>query len=153
MFHFEVSVIVCMASLKMDNSCQLEMTTENPCPDKPTCALCSSVIVTYGLLENCHDLFCKQCITRWRQWNITDQCPVCGLVSTRTMSSTRCIQSKAVKRQIIDGQEYKQMFIIFNKSPYGWFFCSLLLFFYIILIFGGSFGIYTECCSPKRTRG
>lgn len=142
-----------MTSLKMDNSCQLEMTTENYSSEKPTCALCSTVIVTYGLLENCHDPFCEQCITRWRQWNVTDQCPVCGLISTRTMNSTRWIQSKSVKKQIIDGLEYKHMYIIFNSSPYGWCLCSFLLLFYIILIFGGSFGIYTECCIPKRIRG
>lgn len=146
--------MVDMTSLRMDNTCQLQMATENyMITDKPTCALCSQVIVTYGLLENCQDSFCEQCISRWRRLNVTDQCPVCRLNSTRTMKSTRWIQSKAVKRQIIDGIEYNRMYINFNKSPYGWLLCSLLFVFYIILIFGGSFGIYTECCSTKRTRG
>ncbi|KAH9396236.1 hypothetical protein TYRP_019989 [Tyrophagus putrescentiae] len=143
-----------MTSLRMDNTCQLEMTVENYVPtDKPTCALCSQVIITYGLLENCQDAFCEQCINRWRQWNVSDLCPVCGLISTRTMQSSRWIQSKSVKRQIIDGIEYKRMYIIFNRSPYGWFLCSLLFAFYLVLIFGGPFGIYTECCTPKRIRG
>ena len=71
------------------------------------CSLCFQKIKKYGLLSNCNDIFCYNCIQEWRKEAILKnkrelfrKCPICGIESYFLIKSNKFIYGKEKKKRI-----------------------------------------------------
>ena len=71
------------------------------------CSLCFQKIKKYGLLSNCNDIFCYNCIKEWRKEAILKnkrelfrKCPICGIESYFLIKSNKFIYGKEKKKRI-----------------------------------------------------
>ena len=71
------------------------------------CSLCFKKIKTYGLLSNCNDVFCYECIKEWRKNAISKnkrelfrKCPICGIESFFLVKSKEFIYGGKKKKKI-----------------------------------------------------
>ena len=77
------------------------------------CSICFRVIINYGLLSNCDDIFCYECIKQWRneaksksKREMFRRCPLCNC------ESPLLIKSKVY----LTGEEKKQKMIEFRQE-------------------------------------
>ena len=71
------------------------------------CSLCFQKIKKYGLLSNCNDIFCYNCIKEWRKEAILKnkrelfrKCPICGIESYFLIKSNKFIYGEEKKERI-----------------------------------------------------
>ena len=71
------------------------------------CSLCFKRIKIYGLLSNCNDVFCYNCIKEWRSEAVLKnkrelfrKCPICGIESYFLVRSNKFIFGEEKKRKI-----------------------------------------------------
>ena len=71
------------------------------------CSLCFQKIKKYGLLSNCNDIFCYNCIQEWRKEAILKnkrelfrKCPICGIESYFLIKSNKFIYGEEKKERI-----------------------------------------------------
>ena len=71
------------------------------------CSLCFQKIKKYGLLSNCNDIFCYNCIKEWRKEAILKnkrelfrKCPICGIESYFLIKSNKFIYGEEKKKRI-----------------------------------------------------
>ena len=71
------------------------------------CSLCFQKIKKYGLLSNCNDIFCYNCIQEWRKEAILKnkrelfrKCPICGIESYFLIKSNKFIYGEEKKKRI-----------------------------------------------------
>ena len=76
------------------------------------CSICFRIIINYGLLSNCDDIFCYECIKQWRneakaknKRDMFRRCPICNRESPLLVKSKFYLVGKKKKQKII---EYKQ---------------------------------------------
>ncbi len=73
------------------------------------CSICFRIIINYGLLSNCDDIFCYECIKQWR--NEAKQkskrerfrrCPLCNKESPLLIKSKFYLKGEEKKQKIIE---------------------------------------------------
>ena len=76
------------------------------------CSICFRIIINYGLLSNCDDIFCYECIKQWRNEakakNKRDtfrRCPICNRESPLLVKSKFYLVGEEKKQKI---NEFKQ---------------------------------------------
>ena len=76
------------------------------------CSICFRIIINYGLLSNCDDIFCYECIKQWRneakaknKRDMFRRCPICNRESPLLVKSKFYLVGEEKKQKII---EYKQ---------------------------------------------
>ena len=84
------------------------------------CSLCFKKINKYGLLSNCDDIFCYECIKQWRKEAIQKnkrelfrRCPICNVESYSVISSRRYIVGEEKKKKF---QEHSNRKKIINQQ-------------------------------------
>ena len=84
------------------------------------CSLCFKKINKYGLLSNCEDIFCYECIKQWRKEAIQKnkrelfrRCPICNVESYSVISSRRYIVGEEKKKKF---QEHSNRKKIINQQ-------------------------------------
>ena len=84
------------------------------------CSLCFKKINKYGLLSNCEDIFCYDCIKQWRKEAIQKnkrelfrRCPICNVESYSVISSRRYIVGEEKKKKF---QEHSNRKKIINQQ-------------------------------------
>jgi hypothetical protein len=76
------------------------------------CSICFRVIINYGLLSNCDDIFCYECIKQWRneaksksKREMFRRCPICNCESPLLIKSKVYLTGEEKKQKMI---EYRQ---------------------------------------------
>ena len=76
------------------------------------CSICFRVIINYGLLSNCDDIFCYECIKQWRneaksksKREMFRRCPLCNCESPLLIKSKVYLTGEEKKQKMI---EYRQ---------------------------------------------
>ena len=76
------------------------------------CSICFRVIINYGLLSNCDDIFCYECIKQWRneaksksKREMFRRCPLCNRESPLLIKSKVYLTGEEKKQKMI---EYRQ---------------------------------------------
>ena len=84
------------------------------------CSICFRNIINYGLLSNCDDIFCYECIKQWRKEAIQKnkrelfrRCPICNVESYSVISSRRYIVGEEKKKKF---QEHSNRKKIINQQ-------------------------------------
>jgi len=80
------------------------------------CSLCFKKINKYGLLSNCDDIFCYECIKQWRKEAIQKnkrelfrRCPICNVESYSVISSRRYIVGEEKKKKFQEHSNRKKV--------------------------------------------
>ena len=80
------------------------------------CSLCFKKINKYGLLSNCEDIFCYDCIKQWRKEAIQKnkrelfrRCPICNVESYSVISSRRYIVGEEKKKKFQEHSNRKKV--------------------------------------------
>jgi hypothetical protein len=80
------------------------------------CSLCFKKINKYGLLSNCDDIFCYECIKQWRKEAIQKnkrelfrRCPICNVESYSVISSRRYIIGEEKKKKFQEHSNRKKI--------------------------------------------
>ena len=80
------------------------------------CSLCFKKINKYGLLSNCEDIFCYECIKQWRKEAIQKnkrelfrRCPICNVESYSVISSRRYIVGEEKKKKFQEHSNRKKV--------------------------------------------
>ena len=73
------------------------------------CSICFRVIINYGLLSNCNDIFCYECIKQWRneakaknKRDMFRRCPICNCESPLLVKSKLYLVGEEKKQKIIE---------------------------------------------------
>ena len=76
------------------------------------CSICFRVIINYGLLSNCDDIFCYECIKQWRneakakkKRDMYRRCPLCNCESPILIKSKFYLIGEEKRKKMI---EFKQ---------------------------------------------
>ena len=76
------------------------------------CSICFRIIINYGLLSNCDDIFCYECIKQWRneaksksKREMFRRCPICNCESPLLIKSKVYLTGEEKKQKMI---EYRQ---------------------------------------------
>jgi hypothetical protein len=84
------------------------------------CEICFHRIQTYGILCNCENVFCYDCIKLWRNENLDKgkrgtarKCPICGVESNIVIKSKSFLVGEEKKRRF---NEFKQNVLNKNNS-------------------------------------
>ena len=73
------------------------------------CSICFRVIINYGLLSNCDDVFCYECIKQWRNQakaksrrEMFRRCPLCNCESPLLIKSKFYLIGEEKKQKILE---------------------------------------------------
>ena len=76
------------------------------------CSICFRVIINYGLLSNCDDIFCYECIKQWRneakaknKREMFRRCPLCNSESPLLIKSKFYLTGEEKRKKML---EFKQ---------------------------------------------
>ena len=73
------------------------------------CSICFRVIINYGLLSNCDDIFCYECIKQWRneaklknKREMFRRCPICNCESPLLIKSKFYLKGEEKRQKMIE---------------------------------------------------
>ena len=73
------------------------------------CSICFRVIINYGLLSNCDDIFCYECIKQWRneaklksKRGMFRRCPICNCESPLLIKSKFYLTGEEKRQKMIE---------------------------------------------------
>ena len=73
------------------------------------CSICFRVIINYGLLSNCDDIFCYECIKQWRneaklknKREMFRRCPICNCESPLLIKSKFYLIGEEKRQKMIE---------------------------------------------------
>ena len=77
--------------------------------NKKECSICFRVIINYGLLSNCDDIFCYECIKQWRneakaknKREMFRRCPLCNNESPLLVKSKFYLTGEEKRKKMIE---------------------------------------------------
>jgi hypothetical protein len=80
------------------------------------CSICYRKIQNYGLLSNCDDVFCYDCIKQWRTEAISKnkremfrRCPICNFESPMLIKSKNYVSGEEKKKKFYELKQGKKI--------------------------------------------
>ena len=80
------------------------------------CSICYRKIQNYGLLSNCDDVFCYDCIKQWRKEAISKnkremfrRCPICNFESPMLIKSKNYVSGEEKKKKFYELKQEKKI--------------------------------------------
>jgi E3 ubiquitin-protein ligase makorin len=80
------------------------------------CSICFRRIQNYGLLSNCDDVFCYDCIKQWRTEAISKnkremfrRCPICNCESPMLIKSKNYVSGEEKKKKFYELKQGKKI--------------------------------------------
>jgi len=81
------------------------------------CSICFRNIINYGLLSNCNDIFCYECIKQWRneakvkhKREAFRRCPLCNIESPLLVKSKVYLIGEEKKKKMIEFKQENNIF-------------------------------------------
>ena len=79
------------------------------------CSICFRVIINYGLLSNCDDIFCYECIKQWRneaklknKREMFRRCPICNFESPMLIKSKNYVSGEEKRKKFYELKQEKK---------------------------------------------
>ncbi len=94
----------------------LQYGTSNSFNNVIECSICFRRIQNYGLLSNCNDVFCYDCIKQWRSEAISKnkremfrRCPICNCESPMLIKSKNYVSGEEKKKRFYELKQEKKI--------------------------------------------